>query len=65
MVQTSRNMNVHVDLLGCSQNRSQNSNFELFGKKDQIIGLPCCSTREDLSIYVSITNVGLIEKKLG
>ena len=25
---------------------------------------PCCSTREDLSIDVSITNVGLISTKL-
>ena len=44
--------------------RSQNSNFELFGKKIQTFGFPCCSTREDLSIYVSITNVGLILTKL-
>ena len=30
---------------------SQNSNFELFWKKkNQILGFPCCSTREDLSI---------------
>ena len=44
--------------------KSQNSNFELFGKKSQIYGFPCCSTREDLSIDVSITNVGLIMTKL-
>ena len=37
---------------------SQNSNFELFWKKIQIFGFPCCSTRKDLSIDVSITNVG-------
>ena len=43
---------------------SQNSNFELFWKKNQINGFPLCSTREDLSIYVSITNVGLILTKL-
>ena len=43
---------------------SQNSNFELFLKKIQIFGFPCCSTREDLSIDVSITNVGLILTKL-
>ena len=30
-----------------------------FLKKNQIFGIPCCSTREDLSIDVSITNVGL------
>ena len=44
---------------------SQNSNFELFWKKNQILGFPWCSTREDLSIDVSITNVGLILTKLG
>ena len=40
--------------------KSQNSNFELFWKKNQIFGFPWCSIREDLSIDVSITNVGLI-----
>ena len=44
--------------------KSQNSNFELFGKKSQIFGFPWCSTRDDLSINVSITNVGLILTKL-
>ena len=44
--------------------KSQNSNFELFWKKNQIFGFSWCSTREDLSIDVSITNVGLILKKL-
>ena len=44
--------------------KSQNSNFELFWKKIQIFGFPWCSTREDLSIDVSITNVGLILTKL-
>ena len=39
-------------------------NFILFEKKNQILGFPCCSTREDLSIDVSITNVGLILTKL-
>ena len=43
---------------------SQNSNFKLFWKKNQIFGFPWCSTREDLSIDVSITNVGLILTKL-
>ena len=43
---------------------SQNSNFELLKKKNQIFGFPCCSTREDLSIDVSITNVELILTKL-
>ena len=31
---------------------------------NQIFGFPYCSTREDLSIDVSITNVGLILTKL-
>ena len=44
--------------------KSQNSNFELFWKKNQIFGFPCCTTRKDLSIDVSITNVGLILTKL-
>ena len=35
-----------------------------FFEKNQIFGFPCCSTREDLSIDVSITNVGLILTKL-
>ena len=43
---------------------SQNSNFELFWKKNHILGFPCCSTPEDLSIDVLITNVGLILTKL-
>ena len=34
-------------------------NFELFLNEIQIFGLSCC-TREDLSIDVSFTNVGLI-----
>ena len=44
--------------------KSQNSNFELFWKKIQIFGFPCCSTHEDHSIDASITNVGLILTKL-
>ena len=44
---------------------SQKSNFQFFWKKIQILGFPWCSTREDLSIDVSITNVGLILTKLG
>ena len=34
-------------------------------KKNQIFWFPCCSTREDLSIGISITNVGLILTKPG
>ena len=44
----------------------QKSKFEFrtFLKKIQIFWFPCCSTREELSIDVSITNVGLILTKL-
>ena len=42
--------------------KSQISNF--FEKIFQIFGFPWCSPREDLSIDVSITNVGLILTKL-
>ena len=44
----------------------QKSKFEFrtFLKKNPIFGFPWCSTREDLSIDVSITNVGLILTKL-
>ena len=45
--------------------KSQNSNFELFWKKKSIFfEFPWCSTREDLCIDVSITNVGLILTRL-
>ena len=44
--------------------KSQKSNFELFWKKNSNFRFPWCSTREDLSIDVSITNVGLILTKL-
>ena len=37
----------------------------LYAKKNQIFMFPCCSTREDLFIDVSITIVGLILTKLG
>ena len=42
-----------------------NSISNFFEKKNQIFWFPCCSTREDLSIDVSITNVGLILTKPG
>ena len=41
----------------------QKSKFKLFWKK-RILGIPWCSIREDLSIDVSITNVGLTLTKL-
>ena len=34
-------------------------------KKKKIFWFPCCSTRKDLSVDVSITNVGLISTKPG
>ena len=41
-------------------------NFKLFWKKkNQIFCFPCCSTREDLSVDISITHVGLILTKPG
>ena len=46
----------------------QKSKFEFrtfLEKKNQIFGFPWCSNREDLSIDVSITHVGLILTKLG
>ena len=45
----------------------QKSKFEFrtyLKKKIQILGFPSCSSREDLSIDVSIANVGLILTKL-
>ena len=41
------------------------SNFFEKKKKNQISWFSCCSTREDLSVDVSITNVGLIVTKPG
>ena len=41
-----------------------NSISNFFEEKNQIFGFPWCSTREDLSIDASITNVGLILTKL-
>ena len=40
------------------------SSISNFLNKFHIFGFPWCSTREDLSIDVSITNVGLILMKL-
>ena len=39
-------------------------NSDIFRRKKYIFGFPCYSTREDISIDVSITNVGLILTKL-
>ena len=51
-------------LFSTSQNTSR-IQFRTFLKKNQIFWFPCCSTREDLSIDISITYVGLILTKPG
>ena len=51
-------------LFSTSQNTSQIQFRTFLKKKNQFFWFPCCSTREDLSIDVSITNVGLILTKL-
>ena len=60
------------DLLECwfqlfstSQNTSQIQFQTFLRKKNQIFWFPCCSTCKDLSVDVSITNVGLISTKQG
>ena len=42
-----------------------NSISNFLEKKNQIFWFPCCSSREDLSVDVSITFVGLILTKPG
>ena len=59
---------LNVDFSSLAQVKVQvKFNFELFWKKkkNQIFWFPCCSTRENLSIDVSITNVGLVLTKPG
>ena len=52
-------------LFSTSQNTSR-IQFRTFSKKKiKFFGFPCCSTREDLSVDVSITHVGLILTKPG
>ena len=51
-------------LFSTSQNKSW-IQFRTFLKKNPIFWFPCCSTREDLSVDVSITYVGLILTKPG
>ena len=46
------------------KSKYKSNSISNFLKKNQIFWFPCCSTREDLSIDVSITNVGLILTKL-
>ena len=52
------------DFSSLAQNTSQ-IKFRTFLKKNQISWFSCCSTREDFSVDVSITNVGLILTKPG
>ena len=52
-------------LFSTSQNTSRIQFRTFLKKKTQIFWFPCCSTREDLSVDVSITNVGLILTKPG
>ena len=50
-------------LFSTSQNTSRIQFRTFLKKKTQIFWFPCCSTREDLSVDVSITYVGLILTK--
>ena len=52
-------------LFSTSQNTSRIQFRTFLKKKNQIFWFPCCSTREDLSIDVSITNAGQISTKPG
>ena len=55
---------LNVDLSSSAQVKIQvKFNFELFRKTNQIFWFTCCSTREDLSVDVSITYLGLILTK--
>ena len=51
-------------VISALQHKSKFEFRTLKKNKFQIFVFPCCSTREDLSIDVSITNVGLILTKL-
>ena len=52
-------------LFSTSQNTSWIQFRTFLKKKNQFFWFPCCSTREDLSVDVSITYVGLILTKPG
>ena len=52
-------------LFSTSQNTSRIQFLTFLKKKIKFFWFPCCSTREDLSVDVSITNVGLILTKPG
>ena len=54
-----------LQLFSTSQNTIRIQFRTFLKKKNLIFWFPCCSTREDLSVDVSITNVGLILTKPG
>ena len=54
-----------IQHFGTTQNNCQNLIFNLFERKINFFGFPCCSTHEEFPIDVSITTVGLIVTKLG
>ena len=63
---TYRCMSRPTWMISALQHKSKyksNSISNFLEKKNQIFGFPWCSTREDLSIDASITNVGLILTK--
>ena len=47
------------------KSKYKSNSISNFFEKNQICWFPCCSTREDLSVEVSITYVGLILTKPG
>ena len=47
------------------KSKYKSNSISNFFEKNQIVWFPCCSTREDLSVDVSITYVGLILTKPG
>ena len=65
---TCRCMLIPTWMISALQHKSKyksNSISNFFEKKNQIFWFPCCSTREDLSVALSITYVGLILTKPG
>ena len=51
-------------MISAFRHKSKFEFWTFLKKKNQIFRFPCCSTREDLSIDVWITIVGLILTKL-
>ena len=60
----SQNSILNLKRKQVKQNASRNSISNFFWKKKRIFMFPCCSTLEDHSTDVSITNAGLILTKL-